>query len=147
MKDLGYNVAAMANSIVDDEFDIDFGDLGDLASGGKSPGAERRHTPRHPLKLGVRFSTAQELASAVRASTLNVGLGGLCLLTRRSYSAGTELLLKIELGAGEVIDVVAVVAWARPGKAIGVRFAHLTDDHRAKLENLVGKSNMTAGAP
>ncbi len=101
--------------------------------------------PRHPLKLGVRFSTAAELANAVRASTLNVGLGGLCLLTRRSYETGTELMLKIELGEGEIIEVEGVVAWVRPGKAIGVRFERLSDDHRAKLENLIGKQPPPAG--
>lgn len=134
----------MANSIEDDEFDIDFGDLGDLGGSAKPPGSERRSTPRPPLKVGVRFSSARDLASAVRASTLNVGLGGLCLLTRRSYEAGAELNLKIELGGGEIIEVVGVVAWARPGKAIGVRFAQLSDDHRAKLETLVGKPHTPA---
>ncbi|HEY3445401.1 MAG TPA: PilZ domain-containing protein [Myxococcales bacterium] len=131
----------MANAGTDD-FDID------LEADEKGPGSERRMTPRHPLKLGVRFSTPQELANAVRASTLNVGLGGLCLATKRAYEKGTQLMIKIELGAGEVIDVVGIVAWARPGKAVGVRFEHLTDDHRAKLANLIGKQVVhTAGAP
>ncbi len=134
----------MANSSADD-FDID---LGDAAPQARPPGSERRMTPRHPLKLGVRFSTPKALADAVRASTLNVGLGGLCLLTKRTYEKGTELMLKIELGPSEVIDVVGVVAWARPGKAVGVRFEHLTDEHRAKLQTLLGKQAApTAGAP
>ncbi|MGC4114031.1 MAG: PilZ domain-containing protein [Myxococcales bacterium] len=135
--------ATMATSGSDD-FEVELGEGPDA----KPPGSERRMTPRHPLRLGVRFSTPQELASAVRASTLNVGLGGLCLLTKHSYEKGTELMLKIELGPTEVIDVVGIVAWARPGKAVGIRFQHLTDEHRALLENLIGKQSVpTAGAP
>lgn len=134
----------MATSSPDD-FEIDDADL---APNAKPRGSERRMTPRHPLRLGVRFSTPQELANAVRASTLNVGLGGLCLATKRIYERGTELMLKIELGPSEVIDVVGVVAWAKPGKAVGVRFEHLTDEHRAKLVTLIGKQSVpTAGAP
>ena len=133
----------MANNSSDD---LETG-LEERVPDARPSGADRRLTPRHPLKLGVRFSTAQELATAVRASTSNIGLGGLCLLTRRAYESGTELMLKIELGAGEVLEVVAVVAWARPGKAIGVRFAHMTDDDRARLQRLVGKAEAPPGEP
>lgn len=129
-----------------DDFEIDVGDLGSHEQKGE-PGSERRVTPREPMRLGVRFGTAQELASAVRASTLNIGLGGLCLLTRRSYEKGTELQLTIELGAGEAMSITAQVAWVRPGKAIGVRFLELDDAQRARLERLVGKpSPAEAGA-
>jgi uncharacterized protein (TIGR02266 family) len=116
-----------------DEFDIDLDELGPRDSD------ERRRTPREPIKLGVRFGTAQDLAKALRASTLNIGMGGLCLLTRRPYAAGTELKLTIELGHGDVLQVTAVVAWARPGRAIGVRFLELEDAQRDRLARLLGK--------
>jgi len=66
-------------------------------------------------------------------------MGGLCLLTNRPYEAGTNLELTIEFGAGDALHVTAVVAWARPGKAIGVRFEKLNSDQRSRLERIVGK--------
>lgn len=128
----------MANS-TSDEFDIDLDELG-----GPSKGSERRTTPREPMKLGVRYGTAQELALALRACTKNIGMGGLCLLTQRPYAAGTHLDLTIEFGAGDSLQVTAVVAWARPGKAIGVRFEKLNSEQRTRLESIVGKRRETA---
>jgi len=117
----------------DDDIDIDL----ENADGG--PGSERRQTPREGIKLGVRFTTAQELARAVHASTKNIGMGGLCLLTQRSYETGTSLDVTIELGGGETMQIAATVAWSRPGKAIGVRFLKLDDSQRERLERLIGK--------
>ena len=107
----------------------------------KEKGAERRQAVRESIKLGVRFTTAQELARAVHASTKNIGMGGLCLLTQRSYETGTPLSVTIELGGGETMQVTATVAWSRPGKAIGVRFMELDDAQRERLARLVGKAH------
>ena len=133
---MGYNgrtTEGCMNNGTSDDVDIDLEDK----DGG--PGAERRQTPREGIKLGVRFTSAQELARAVHASTKNIGMGGLCLLTRRAYETGTALDVTIELGGGETMQVAATVAWSRPGKAIGVRFLKLDDAQRARLERLIGK--------
>jgi uncharacterized protein (TIGR02266 family) len=119
----------------DDDIDVDLDDKENAA------GAERRQAVRESIKLGVRFTTAQELARAVHASTKNIGMGGLCLLTRKSYEAGTPLSVTIELGGGETMQVAATVAWSRPGKAIGVRFMELDDAQRERLARLVGKAH------
>lgn len=124
---------------ITDEFDIDLDD--------HSPGAERRQEPRQPIRLGVRFSSAQDLAHAMRSSTKNIGLGGLCLLTQKSYERGTRLEVTIELGAGEAMRVGAEVAWARPGKAIGVRFLDLDDAQRERLKRLIGDAAASGPAP
>ena len=100
---------------------------------------DRRELMRRPMTLGVRFSTTKDLANAVRASTLNMSMGGLCLLTQKEYEVGAELQLVIELGDQDLIEVTVVVAWSRPGKAIGLRFTDLADEHREMLAALVAK--------
>ncbi len=110
------------------------------ADGPKDPlasGIDRRATPRALARLGVRFSNPGQLAQAMKATTHNIGMGGLCLLTSKSYQPGTELQLTIEVGQGELLELSAVVAWARPGRAVGVRFEGMTEDQRQKLAALV----------
>lgn len=99
--------------------------------------AERRKSPRATIQVGVRFRTEEALTQAVHAYTLNIGLGGLCLLTHGTYEKGTPLDLTIEVGASETLLVRAVVAWARPGKAVGVRFLDLDAHQRTRLETLI----------
>lgn len=100
---------------------------------------ERRSAPRERIRLGVHFNTPDELARAVKATTKNIGLGGLCLKTARAYQRGDPLRLFIELGDEDTLDVMAVVAWARPGVAIGVRFEGLSEAQRARLAQLLAR--------
>lgn len=110
---------------------------------GKS-GAERRATPRIPCRMGVRFRSSTALADAVRATTRNIGAGGLCLRTRHPYERGAALEIVIELGDGESLALTAVVAWSRPGQAIGVRFDALSDAQREVLSRLLQRAAVEA---
>jgi Tfp pilus assembly protein PilZ len=80
------------------------------------------------------------------AFTMNIGLGGLCLLTNKAYQVGARLELTIQLGNDESLhndenlQVGAVVAWTRPGKAIGVRFDSLDEKQNARLVELLGSA-------
>ena len=101
-------------------------------------GIERRKSVRVGMRLGVRFSSPFEVAEAIRATTANIGMGGLCLRTRKAYEPGTRLELVIELTDAEPIACSAAVAWSRPGAAVGLRFEALTDAQRARLAALLG---------
>ncbi|MGI5861088.1 MAG: PilZ domain-containing protein [Myxococcales bacterium] len=101
-------------------------------------GIERRKSVRIGMRLGVRFNSPFELAEAIRATTANIGMGGLCLRTQKTYEPGTRLQLVIELTNDEPIACSAAVAWSRPGAAVGVRFEELTDAQRARLATLLG---------
>jgi uncharacterized protein (TIGR02266 family) len=102
-------------------------------------GPERRSTPRLPIRVGVRFGSRDELAKAIQATTRNIGMGGLCIRTAHEYPRGAQLHVDIEFG-GEVLSVDAVVAWSRPGLAIGVRFDNLTDEQRQLLADILGRA-------
>ena len=99
--------------------------------------AERRKSPRAAIRLGVHFRTAGELRNAIAATTNNISMGGLCLRTKRSYEPGARLELTIGYGEDKTLVVGAVVAWARAGKAIGVRFDGLTPEQSQTLRGLL----------
>jgi len=73
----------------------------------------------------------------VRSTTKDIGLGGLCLRTQRSYEPGTSLQLVIELEGGQSLDIEAVVAWVRTGEAIGVRFETMSDEQQTALTRIL----------
>ena len=98
---------------------------------------ERRRTARIPIKLTVRFGTPDEFARSIRAYTHNIGLEGVCILTRRSYQPGQRLSLAIETGDGRAMGLVGVVTWHKEGIAIGVRFDALEVEGRRALEGLL----------
>lgn len=100
---------------------------------------ERRATPRVPLRFGVRFNSQLELAQAVKSTTSNIGMGGLCLRTQKVYQRGETLELVIELAEGECLQLSATVAWVRPGSAVGVRFGELSEPQRKQLARVLGQ--------
>jgi Tfp pilus assembly protein PilZ len=68
--------------------------------------------------------------------TSNIGAGGLCLITRKSYAVGDALHLRIDVER-ETVELTGVVAWTRPGAAIGVRFDLISEEQRKAVLSLV----------
>lgn len=109
---------------------------GDDTSGGAGDdGADRRTQERVPARVEVRFTEANQAARALRAFSINVSSGGLCLRTQRRYEIGATLQLTLNV-AGEEYPLAGIVAWVREG-AVGVRFVNLTPDDRSRIEALV----------
>jgi len=97
---------------------------------------DSRKYARVPAKFAVDFKESEQAAKALRAYSLNFGAGGLCLKTTRDYAVGNRLTLSMTV-EGQALTIEGVVAWLRPGKAIGVRFENISPEVRAKLEALV----------
>jgi uncharacterized protein (TIGR02266 family) len=95
---------------------------------------ERRSEERTSARIQVRFAKADDAAKALRAYSLNLSAGGLCLKTQRTYEVGTQLSLTIAV-AGQQFNLTAAVSWARAG-AIGVRFENLSSADRMRLQTL-----------
>ncbi len=100
-----------------------------------SDDADRRSNERVPARVEVRFSEPNDAARALRAFSVNVSSGGLCLRTQRRYEIGATLELTMNV-AGETYDLTGLVAWVREG-AVGLRFHNMTAADRARLETLV----------
>jgi uncharacterized protein (TIGR02266 family) len=108
---------------------------GSPGSNGSTDGDDRRQFERVPAKIEVRFSHPADAARALRAYSLNLSVGGLCLKTQRKYELGDILKLEMKV-QGHAFALQAVVAWIRPG-AIGVRFQDVSDVDRDRLSQLV----------
>lgn len=98
-------------------------------------GADRREFERVPARIDVRFGHASDAARALRAYSLNLSVGGLCLRTQKRYELGE--LLQLDLDAqSESFSLRGVVAWVRDG-TIGVRFEEVSEPDRVRLQRLV----------
>lgn len=98
-------------------------------------GEDRREFERVPAKIEVRFMQAGEAARALKAYSIDLSVGGLCLKTRRKYEVGELLKLGMSVEEQE-FKLTGVVTWARNG-AIGVRFENLTSADRQRLGRIV----------
>ena len=96
---------------------------------------ERREFKRVAARIEVRFEQAGQAAKALRAFSLNVSLGGLCLRTRKQYAVGEILRLTMKIASEDFI-LEGAVAWTRDG-AIGVRFQNVSDHDRQRLGSLL----------
>ncbi len=99
------------------------------------PGADRRSTERVVARIDVRFREPSQAARALKAYSLNLSVGGLCLKTRKSYQVGSVLQLSMTVERYEY-QLKGRVAWELDG-AIGVRFEDVNPKDRARLAELV----------
>jgi uncharacterized protein (TIGR02266 family) len=102
-------------------------------------GAERRRHPRLAAKMDIRFKGAEDAARALRAYSINLSVGGLCLRTQKTYAVGEKVELHVRVEEEE-FDLSAVVAWTR-GNVAGVRFVDVSGADAARLEMIVAKLN------
>jgi uncharacterized protein (TIGR02266 family) len=107
------------------------------AAGTVAPPPNRRTEERVPARFAVRFEEAQHAARALRAYSLNLSAGGLCLRTRKAYDVGCEVKLAMVI-EGEEFHLNGLIAWVREeDEAIGVRFVNLADADRARLQRVL----------
>jgi len=100
-------------------------------------GVERRTSERVAARIDVRFHEPEQAARALRAYSLNLSVGGLCLKTRNKYEVGSVLQLSMTVDDHEY-QLKGRVAWEHSG-AIGVRFEELDVKDRERLVELVGR--------
>lgn len=97
--------------------------------------SERRTQERVPARVEVRFHEPEHAARALRAYSLNLSAGGLCLRTSRRYELGAPLKLALVISE-DAVELDAAVAWVRDG-AVGVRFENVRPRDRELLQSLV----------
>jgi uncharacterized protein (TIGR02266 family) len=97
----------------------------------------RRVDERISARFEVHFARVQEAARALRAYSLNVSAGGLCLRTQRAYDVGTPVQMEMQID-GELLKLQGVIAWVRDeSEAIGVRFTDMSDEARERLQRVI----------
>ncbi len=99
--------------------------------------ANRRAHERVSATFDVRFLDARDAARALRAYSLNLSAGGLCLRTRRSYDVGARVRLQLSV-SGEDFELEGIISWVRDdAEAIGVRFVDVSDADQSRLQRVV----------
>jgi uncharacterized protein (TIGR02266 family) len=97
----------------------------------------RRTDERVSARFEVHFNDTQEAAKALRAYSLNVSAGGLCLRTRRSYDVGAPVQMDMVV-EGQAFQLRGVIAWVRDeAEAVGVRFTEMTEKDRSRLQSVI----------
>jgi uncharacterized protein (TIGR02266 family) len=99
--------------------------------------SNRREHERVSAKFEVRFQDTNDAARALRAYSLNLSAGGLCLRTRRSYDVGSHVRLQMSVD-GQDFELEGIISWVRDdAEAIGVRFLNLKEDDRLRLQRVI----------
>lgn len=107
-------------------------EVGDL-----SAFANRRADERVAARFEVRFEQMQDAARALRAYSLNISTGGLCLRTRKAYDVGAHVRLSMAI-EGKEFHLDGLIAWVRDeAEVIGVRFTGMSDEDRVRLQGMV----------
>ncbi len=88
----------------------------------------------------VRFDSGPAFVRAYSGYTANIGAGGLCLITRRTYRVGERLRLQVAVEKQAPVEITGVVAWVRAGAAIGVRFESMSEEQRKAVQALVERA-------
>lgn len=106
-------------------------------------GADRLPRPtRAPVSLEVRFKTRED---AGRAQSVNVGTGGIAVLTSHPLPQGTTLKLQLEVpGWRGPIVTDGTVAWS-DAKSMGIAFTQLRPEDACRLKELVVESGSLIG--
>jgi uncharacterized protein (TIGR02266 family) len=105
-------------------------------TGGDNP-QNRRTEERVPARFEVHFQDTTMAAKALRAYSVNVSSGGLCLRTQRAYDVGVPVQVELHVD-GESFKLGGIIAWVRDeSEAVGVRFTKLSDADRARLQRLI----------
>jgi len=99
--------------------------------------SNRREHERVSAKFEVRFQDTNDAARALRAYSLNLSAGGLCLRTRRSYDVGSHVRLQMSVD-GQDFDLEGIIAWVRDdAEAIGVRFLDMKEEDKLRLQRVI----------
>jgi uncharacterized protein (TIGR02266 family) len=99
--------------------------------------ANRRTHERVTATFELRFQDTEDAARALRAYSLNLSAGGLCLRTRRTYDVGARVRLQMTV-SGEDFDLDGVISWVRDdAEAIGVRFIGVNEADQLRLQRVV----------
>ena len=92
--------------------------------------AERRQSDRRKLIINVEYERGDGTGIA---STREIGVGGLYLITNAPLKTGTPLFMRMTIG-GEEIGLNGVVIYTNPGNGVGIRFQKISEKNEALLK-------------
>jgi hypothetical protein len=91
----------------------------------------RRQFDRRTINIEIHFEGGDARG---RATTRDIGIGGLYMATDARLTIGTPLTLRMNV-ANQDLVLNGVVAYCDPGHGVGVRFHNLTPEIENILKN------------
>lgn len=101
----------------------------------ESASDNRRQFDRRAITIEIQFDGGDAHG---RATTRDIGIGGLYMATDAELPNGTPLVLRMNVG-NQDLTLHGVVTYCDPGHGVGVRFHNLSPE----VENIL-RQNMTA---
>ncbi len=97
---------------------------------------ERRRYERTKLIIDIHFDGGE--ATGI-ASTRDIGIGGLYMVTQAEMPEGTSLLMRIQFGKETPKELIlqGIVVYADAGQGVGVRFQNLSKENEEFLKSLI----------
>jgi hypothetical protein len=98
------------------------------------PGGQPREHSRGTRKARFHYAVAAEMAVSFAEE---LGGGGMRMKMNRHVDEGSVVVVRLELGPGEPLTVVARVAWSRRTGghfSVGLEFLSLRHDERERIE-------------
>ncbi|MGA2857259.1 MAG: PilZ domain-containing protein [Candidatus Sulfotelmatobacter sp.] len=119
------------------------GIVGNPGSQVELPGAEKRRSPRYKCEGSVEL---REEGCDVRtwATFSDISLHGCYVEAQATYPAGTALHMKLEAN-GFKVETKGTVRVNYPYLGMGIAFAGMSDEDRARLRELLGSISQPSG--
>ena len=95
---------------------------------------ERRRDKRIPLLIDVSW---EGRAGKYEARTSDLSTGGCFVDTIAAANVGEEIPFKLQIPNGEWMELVGEVTYSYPNVGFGLRFIHLSESDKEKLEKIV----------
>lgn len=96
-----------------------------------------RNPRKHPR---VNLVTQVESRAEGRISlgrVENISVGGMLVLTRETFEAGSEVVVRFNLPDGGHVEAAARVMHTKPGAQMGIQFLNLTEEDRRAIAGFV----------
>jgi len=96
-----------------------------------------RNPRKHP-----RVTLVTQVESHARGQTClgrveNISVGGMLVLTRDTFEAGSEVVVRFNLPTGGHVEAAARVMHTKPGEQMGVEFIDLKEEERRAIAGFV----------
>lgn len=95
-------------------------------------------TPRkHPRVTLVTQAESHALHRISLGRCDNISVGGMLILTRDTFEAGSEVVVRFNLPGGAHVEATARVMHTKPGVQMGVQFVDLKEENRRAIAGFV----------
>jgi PilZ domain len=93
--------------------------------------SERRYADRKKLIVDIHFDGGDSIGIA---NTRDIGIGGLYMTTKETFTIGTHMLMQLTIGE-KTISINGIVVYLDDGTGVGIRFHNLSDEHQKLLKH------------